>query len=175
MRGCVSSRQRFRSNCPVNAALHSPQTMLLALSSSRSRSLSLPHPAPAPTSLDLCFPRQLARSLVFPVSLPSYQPLCLLLMTGSRPKRDWSQLSSLAHWLSTLYILTRNRPLCCFAFSLILRFAQKIARALVLRVTLIKRYDLLPRSSGKLLLSTILIILISATTRRDVRLWYICI
>lgn len=90
MRECVSSRQRFRSNCPVNAALHRPCSWLsppLAFGSS----LYLFSPPAAQRCSISVFVVNTARS--FSLFLYPRINFCLLLMAGSRPRRDRFQLS----------------------------------------------------------------------------------
>lgn len=123
--------------------------MLLALSSSRFRLFSLSLlPSRDPTLLDLCFCRQHTRS--FSLFLYPRINFCLLLMAGSRPRRDRFQLSrwpsntppppilslsicSFVHHCRTsehffLYILTCIRPLYRSNFSLVPVVSAYIAR-----------------------------------------------
>lgn len=135
--------------------------MLPALSSSRFRLFSLSLlPSRGPTSLDLCFCRQHARS--FSLFLYPRVNFCLLLMAGSRPRRDRFQLSrwpsntppppilslsicSFVHHCRAnehffLYILTCIRPLYSLfqLSSQLLPVSAYIARNSVFHFTRIK-------------------------------------
>lgn len=91
MRECVSSRQRFRSNCPVNAALHRPCSRLSPPLAFGSSLYLFPPPAAQRYSISVFVCRQHARS--FSLFLYPRINFCLLLMAGSRPRRDRFQLS----------------------------------------------------------------------------------
>lgn len=149
MRECVSSRQRFRSNCPVNAALHRPCSWLSPpLAFGSSLYLFSPPATQRYSPNDLCFCRQHTRS--FSLFLYPRINFCLLLIAGSRPRRDRFQLSrwpsntppppilslsicSFVHHCRTsehffLYILTCIRPLYRSNFSLVPVVSAYIAR-----------------------------------------------
>lgn len=147
MRECVSSRQRFRSNCPVNAALHRPCSWLSPPLAFGSSLYLFSPPATQRYSISVFVVNTLARFPCF-FTLASTFAFCLWLVHAqgatdsnclgghqTRPPPPILSLSicSFVHHCRTsehffLYILTCIRPLYRSNFSLVPVVSAYIAR-----------------------------------------------